>query len=831
MVITTARLIGTLVLTLGVVAFGEFVLDGPRVFEDAAQLVTGLAAAGLCLAAARRRTGVQRTWRLIAVGGLTLWSANRLWRVALDLADPARDIHHRVLDVGVLVLPACMLAGLLGAAGTRPRPVPTSLRRDQIALIIDSVLITGSVLALTWSVIPERLLGRIADWGSFAGWAIAYPVADLVLLTMVVLLLTTRPDSPAGRRPLRLIGAALVAFGTADAVRLTGAEPGWLQTAGYLLGPMFIALAALSPARPMPPPPDPAPQHRRDWFPLLMPYGPVLVSGIVLGVRTLAGHPPTSFQAYLGWLGLGLVVTRQMITILDNTALIRRVVETQRRLHHQAYHDPLTGLANRALFRERLVLALDAKQPVAVLFADLDDFKLINDTYGHAMGDRVLLAIGERLRSGVRPQDLVARLGGDEFAVVLDQTPAPVVPAPRRRPAFRPRRYVLSAAGIRISADAPLAPLRRRTDVPVPAPTPAPTPVSAAPSVAAAPPAVSGADLPAVLWEEEAETIGQRVLAALREPYLIDGRSVSVGVSIGLVAAEPDDGLSADLLLRRADAAMYAVKRRGKGALIRFTGPVHGPNADLPQLLAGALTGGSPAASGFEVYYQPIVRLTDQATVAVEALARWTDPVAGPVHPDVFVTMAERTGLVAAIDDFVLDQACADAHELERRFGRPIAVHVNVSAGRLGQDGLEAAVAAALARHSLPPSRLVVEITETLRISDMPRAAVVVARLREWGVRVALDDFGSGYNALAQLHGMPVDTVKLDSTLTDVDTAPERAGALCRSVLAICADLGITVVAEGIETTDRAAALAGLGCPLGQGYLFGPPVPLAKLTP
>ncbi|MFC3990233.1 putative bifunctional diguanylate cyclase/phosphodiesterase [Actinoplanes siamensis] len=910
-------MIGTLALALAVVAVGELV-GAPRLYTDTAQLAAGAIAAWACLDSARRRIGIPRHWRFLAAGGLAAWSAGRLWWVIGDLAGRDRADHSSIFDIGFVVLPVCMLLGLLGATRTRPRPVPTSPRRDQIALLIDSVLIVGSVVALCWS---SACLSQIADWGALTWWAAAYPIADMVLVTMVVLLLTTRPDSPAGRRPLALIGAGLLAFGVADSIRLLGAGSSWvaglsfLEFLGHLLGPGFVALAALSPPRPMPVLPDSA-ALRRDWFHLLLPYVPVLVTGVVIVVRTATGHPLTSFQAYLGWLGLGLVVTRQMIIILDNSVLLDRVAETQRRLHHQAYHDPLTGLANRALFRERLVLALDANQhrgtPVAVLFADLDDFKLINDTYGHAMGDRVLYAIAERLRASVRPQDLVARLGGDEFAVVLDQSDVlPPAPAPRvsllRRVVGRQRRYVLSAAGIRVSGDARRGsqarpPARRRTDIlmpadpaaPVPngvvvnghpatapglvtsagygvstAPVPAPRsgssadlaaaasgstssavpssaaisaagPLSAAASSAAASPAAASSAAGSSegafagisadrLWVEEAEGVGERVLAALREPYLIDGRSVSVGASIGLVVAEPGDRLSADLLLRRADAAMYAVKRRGKGALIRYTGPVHGPNADLPRLLAGALSGGSPAAAGFEVHYQPIVRLSDHATVAVEALARWTDPVAGPVHPDVFVTMAERTGLVSAIDDFVLDQACADAAALAELYGRPIDVHVNVSAGRLGQQGLEDAVDAALARHAMPPQRLVVEITETLRIPDLPRAAAMVERLRARGVRVALDDFGSGYNALAQLHGMPVDTVKLDSTLTDVDTAPDRAGALCGSVLTICADLGITVVAEGIETNERAAALAGLGCPLGQGYLFGPPARLADL--
>ncbi|MDI6101520.1 EAL domain-containing protein [Actinoplanes sp. NEAU-A12] len=931
MVITTARLIGTLALTLGVVAFGELVLSTPRLYTDTAQLLAGLAAAAVCLAVGRRRGGLPRRWRLLAGSGLLVWSLNRLWWVVQDLAGhlPVRagvDPPQAFTDLSLFVLPACMLVGLLGAVRTRPLPVPTSPVRDQLALLIDSVLITGSVFALTWSVLPGV--------PSLGDRTLLYLVVDLVLFTMVVLLLTTRPDSPAGRRPLRLVGSALLSFGVADTVRLLGSGPLWLEGLGHLLGPAFIAMAALSPVRPVPQRPDPE-LLERDWFRLLLPYGPVVVTGVVLVVRIVAEGSLTPFEAYLGWLGLALVVTRQMLTIIDNTVLFDRVATAQRRLHHQAYHDPLTGLANRALFRERLVHAIDAHQkrgtPVAVLFADLDDFKLINDTFGHAIGDRVLQAVGERMRAGVRSQDLVARLGGDEFAIVLDQGAAPV-PAPRRRAPWRrrgdggvrQRRYVLSAAGVRVSEAAytsgateasssgpsptaspdptlglpvsglgPLAgaspdpglglpasvspdsgpgssvsaspvsglgPLAAASPVsgagspvsgspvsglgsplsgspavgavsastPLSSPTlPAPSP---SPDVSAPSPDVSAPspDVSSDSWAAEAEAVGQRVLAMLREPYVIDGRSVGVGASIGLVTAEPGDRLSADLLLRRADAAMYAVKRRGKGELIRYTGPRDsGPNADLPHLLAGALSGGSPAAAGFDVHYQPIVRLSDGATVAVEALARWTDPVAGPVHPDVFVTMAERTGLVAAIDDFVLDRACADAATLAELYGRPIDVHVNVSAGRLAGQGVEDSVRAALHRYDLEPARLIIEITETLRIPDLPCAAALVERLRSLGVRVALDDFGSGYNALAQLHAIPVDIVKLDSTLTDVDASPDRAGALCRSVLAICAELGITVVAEGLETEDRASAMAALGCPLGQGYLYGAPTPLS----
>jgi diguanylate cyclase (GGDEF)-like protein len=698
------------------------------VLGDTGPLIAGTAAAAICFVAARRRTGIERRWRLFAGAGLAGWA-----------------VAHLALPGAVLlVLPACLLLALLQAPYARLRSVPNSPLRDQIALVIDSVLIAGSLLALLCTVLPERVMRP--------GLAAAYPVADLVLLTMVLLLLLTRPGAPIARVPLWWGGLAVLAFGVADTLRLLELPGAW---AGHLLGPVFLALAALSRAG--------AAGERevlpeRDWLHLLLPYVPVTATGVVIAISTGPGrHPLSPFEAYLGWLGLGLVVARQMFTIVDNTVLLDRVSEGQRRLHHQAYHDPLTGLANRALFRERLVAALDAHRhrgtPLALLFADLDDFKLINDSYGHAMGDKVLHAIADRLRGCVAADDMVARLGGDEFAVVLDHCPG------------------------------------------------------------------------------DAEPVGHRMLTALGRPFLIDGHSIRVGASIGLVVPEPGEHLSADALLRRADAAMYAGKRRGKGAMARYSGGNDGgAHADLPHLLAQALSGGGdPRAAGFEVHYQPIVRFSDGQTTAVEALARWTSPVAGPVHPDVFVTVAERSGLVGAIDDFVLDQACADAAALASVYGRPIDVHVNVSAARLGQDGLFEGISAALTRHAVPASRLVVEITETRRIQDLTGAAAVAGRLRSLGIRVALDDFGSGFNALVQLHSLPVDIVKLDAKLTDVDVAPERAAALCRSVLAICEDLSITVVAEGIETVTRAAAMAEVGCPLGQGYLFGQPGPLHRL--
>ena len=764
---TTARLTVRLPVTTALVtaAFAvplaaSAVLDGDdrELLDHGVQFAAGAFAATVCFRTAGSLTGMARSGRQLLGVGMTGWALGRLLRWYQEVVDPGAAPGLSPADVGFLTLPVCALLALLAVATGLPRPTPTSARREQMVLVLDSVLVTGSLLALTWSTV----LGGLADAGAArpvtVATALAYPIADLVLVTMVVLLVITRPASRPLRRPLLLTGAGLLAFAVSDGLYVTrvvsdGATMSWPETVGFVVGPLLIALAAASGGKSQDRPV--VERTEADWPHLLLPYVPVIATGVTIAVRTGTGGILSPFEAYLGWLGLGLVVARQMLTIVDNTVLIARVSQGRQRLHHQAFHDPLTGLANRALFRDRLALALERHrtegQPIALIFADLDDFKAINDSFGHAVGDRLLHAVGDRLDGCVRRDDVVARLGGDEFAVLIERQPG------------------------------------------------------------------------------DAEPVGRRIMAALREPFVVDGHTVKVTASLGLVVPDRADH-TADGLLRRADAAMYAGKRRGKGVLVRYDHAADGTvDVDLPRLLARALAG-DPAAAGFEVHYQPIVRFSDGVTVAVEALARWTDPVAGAIDPDVFVTVAERTGLVASLDDFVLDRACADAKALADTYGRPVDVHVNVSAARLGRHGVEDAVARALQRHGVRPGRLVVEITETRRIPDLPLAAAVAARLRDSGVRVALDDFGSGFNALAQLHALPVDIVKLDSSLTDVDTAPEQAAALCRSVLTICAQLGITVVAEGVETAQRADALATLGCRLGQGYLFGQARPVHRLA-
>ncbi len=266
---------------------------------------------------------------------------------------------------------------------------------------------------------------------------------------------------------------------------------------------------------------------------------------------------------------------------------------------------------------------------------------------------------------------------------------------------------------------------------------------------------------------------------------------------------------------------MYAGKRLGKNAAVVYQ-PAAGIRADFPSTLRSA-AGGVPA--GFRLSYQPVVRLPDETLVAVEALARWTAPNGIQIPPETFVAAAEAAGLGAVLDGMVLRLACREVAAT----GLDVGIHVNVGATRLGNPGFEDEVRRTLSDCGIEPDRLVLEITETLPIVDLADAAAQIDRLNATGVRVALDDFGAGYNSLTYLHALPVGVVKLDRSLV-VGSEAARDLTLYRSVVGLCADLGLDVIAEGIESADQAATILAAGCRLAQGHLFGRPAPIADIV-
>jgi diguanylate cyclase (GGDEF)-like protein/PAS domain S-box-containing protein len=420
----------------------------------------------------------------------------------------------------------------------------------------------------------------------------------------------------------------------------------------------------------------------------------------------------------------------------------RRALEG--RLRQQAYHDSLTGLANRARLNEELDDALAVGSAPSLLLLDLDGFKSVNDTAGHQLGDEVLIAVAARLRSCTRPGDLIGRLGGDEFAVVVRDDP---------------------------SGDVAVA-------------------------------------------------LADRILAELEPPLSLRGRTLRCSASIGVASRRPGGGASE--LVRDADVAMYVAKQRGRGRFEVFTADMHDAlllRRAVEERLQVCVRDGS-----FVLHYQPIVELSSGNVVGLEALVRLPDGEGGLVPPADFIVVAEESSLVVPLGAAVLRRACADALAWQglRPDGPPVGISVNISTRQLQEGSLGAAVEAAL-ESGLPPGLLTLEITEGALL-DHAATEAALRRLRSIGVRLSVDDFGAGYSSLGRLRALPVDELKIDRSFV----GPLRDGpgdAVVEVVLTLGERLGLSVVAEGIETADQARRLLASGCRLAQGYFFAHPAP------
>ena len=435
--------------------------------------------------------------------------------------------------------------------------------------------------------------------------------------------------------------------------------------------------------------------------------------------------------------------------------------ELEAQLTRQAFQDSLTGLANRALFRDRVAHALaraarSGGQRLAVLFVDLDSFKTVNDGLGHAAGDRLLVTVGNRLAGSMRAGDTVARLGGDEFAVLLEE----------------------------------------------------------------------------VVDESEVLDIAERALAAIRSPIQVGPSEVFVGASIGI--AFGCNATSADDLLRNSDVAMYAAKGDGKGRCVVFEPGMHERVVERQQLeadLRPALERGE-----FRIVYQPILELSTSRPRGVEALLRWCHPQRGFIPPARFIGAAEETGLIVPIGRWVLEQACLQVAEwrgrlwdLDENGETDFTISVNLSGRQLRDDDLVDDVRNAITRAQLPPSMLVLEITESVLVNEVEMQTGRLEMLRALGVRLAIDDFGTGYSSLSYLQRFPVAVLKIDKSFTDGIGRNSHDVAIVRTIVALAGTLHLSAVAEGVEAADQHEALVEAGCELGQGFHFARPVEPAEL--
>jgi diguanylate cyclase (GGDEF)-like protein/PAS domain S-box-containing protein len=419
-----------------------------------------------------------------------------------------------------------------------------------------------------------------------------------------------------------------------------------------------------------------------------------------------------------------------------------------------ATHDALTGLPNRVMFGQRLDHALSQARrhgrKLAVLFIDLDRFKVINDTLGHEAGDGLLREVARRLKHGLRGSDTVARLGGDEFVVLLEEIDDPVLIA----------------------------------------------------------------------------AVAQKLVAALAEPFLIAGRQYHVTASIG-ASTFPDDAHDAQALLKNADIAMYRAKERGRNTFQYYSAELNVHSMERLSIesdLRRALE-----RDELVLYYQPQVECGTGRIVGVESLVRWQHPTLGLLSPSTFIPIAEETGLIVPIGEWILRTACATQRAWQRQGLAPVRMSVNLSARQFLHGDLMREIELVLAQTGCDPSMIELEVTESMVMSDPERVARILERLREMKLRVAIDDFGAGQSSLSYIKRFPIDTLKIDQSFISGIERQRGDRAIVQAVIVLAHTLGMDVIAEGVENQGQQNMLVGLGCDAFQGYFFSRPVPEAQV--
>jgi diguanylate cyclase (GGDEF)-like protein len=414
-----------------------------------------------------------------------------------------------------------------------------------------------------------------------------------------------------------------------------------------------------------------------------------------------------------------------------------------------ARHDPLTGLPNRRFFEEQLehyLGTVSATHQVAVLMIDLDGFKMVNDTHGHAVGDKALCEFARRVSVIVRTDAFLARVGGDEFMIII--------------------------------------------------------------------PKIGSLDDPT--------NLARQIASAIAEPFVVENVTAELGVGIGIAIA-PNDGVHADELVRRADRALYRAKAAGRSS-VRFFEPEMDTHVErriqIERDLRSAI-----ATNGIVPHYQPLVSLDGNRIIGFEALARWENAVLGFIAPDVFIPIAEETGLINALSDQLFRRACLDANAWPATF----VLAFNVSPVQLRDPTLGLRLLSILGQTGFNPRRLEIEITESALVENIGVAQTVIDDLRQAGVRIALDDFGTGYATLSQLLSFHLDKIKIDRSFVSRLDKSEDSQVIVRAILGLAKGFGLTTTAEGVEDAGQLAYLKANGCTEGQGYLFSKAIPAVDI--
>ncbi|MCG2578401.1 EAL domain-containing protein [Dechloromonas sp. XY25] len=466
-----------------------------------------------------------------------------------------------------------------------------------------------------------------------------------------------------------------------------------------------------------------------------------VVTTILSSQGVYESHPLGQPGAFLGTSGVARDISERK--------------KAEQTIAFQAFHDLLTKLPNRTLFVDRLEMAMvqasRRKEKLAVMFLDLDRFKLVNDTYGHQVGDQLLREFAVRVRACLRTGDTLARQGGDEFTALL----------------------------------------------------------------------------PTISNKEDVSVVAEKILSELRKPFLLGETQFLATTSIGL-AVYPDDSANAEELIRCADMAMYQVKGQGKNGYTAFQPHMHTANLDRLSV-ENDLRKAVKEGNQFELHFQPQIDADLGKVVGLEALIRWNHPRAGMISPDVFIPIAEETGLIIAISDWVLREACAQlAHLKQHGFGE-IRLGVNLSPREFDRVDLLERIRIPLDEFRIAPESLEIEITESLLMKDVENIVARVKRLRSTGVHISIDDFGTRYSSLNYLRRFSVNRIKIDQSFVRDLRTPHDSFAIIQAIVGIARNFNLHVIVEGVETEQQVAILKQLGCNEMQGYFFSRPLPSAKL--
>jgi len=712
-------------------------------------LLLGVATIAAVIASVRlRRPSLTWPWACLIVA-FVLFLANN---VAKGVLQPLGDLTAtRSLIPDVIALPAYVLLalGLVGFSRSRARGAA------QTSIVLDGTIAALALASLAWAFAIEPLLAQRQAPILVKMVLTTYPSLSifLVVVTFRIVLNAGKKRVPSlwlcvGAMSFMLLGDGIYMFADVNLLHL----PSQLLDLPYAIAFLGAGATAVHPSMRELTEPGPKTQHTSSNGRAALVAGALMVTAVLTSQYRV-------FTAADRWVMVVLFFALTCTVILRIVQAMRVAAQSETRLAHQANYDDLTGLPNRRMMEQHLakILTRDSAQggQVALLFLDLDRFKLVNDTLGHGRGDDLLVEVAQRLRANVRPTDLVTRIGGDEFMILLDNVPNP----------------------------------------------------------------------------SEAMDLANRLRLCLKDPFVLNGIEFYTSASVGLAFASPSDRhATAETLVRDADTAMYQAKEAGRDKVAVFDESMRDEVSErvrLEQDLRNAIS-----QNQLRLVYQPIVQLPRGPSVGMEALVRWAHPTLGVLPPAQFIPLAEENGMIVDIGAWIMEEAvsqlaawCRYAPEMDG-----IYVSVNLSSAQLRDDGIVDRVAELLALHGLPGSSLCLELTESMAMQDPLFSAEILGRLRSLGVGVALDDFGAEYSSLAYLKRLPVTMLKIDrsfvSSLGQADTAD---AALIAAVVAMARSLGITTVAEGVETSAQAHRLLRLGVDSVQGFLFSRPVTADKL--